>query len=87
MSAHDKILSRDELCRRVAEWRRGGEQIILANGCFDLLHVGHIRYLRGAKVLGGKLVVAMNADAGVQQIKGEGRPFMPANERAEILAA
>lgn len=87
MSEHDKILSRDELCRRVAEWRRAGEQIVLTNGCFDLLHVGHIRYLRGAKALGGKLVVALNADASVRQIKGEGRPFMPADERAEILAA
>ena len=72
---------------RVAEWRRSGQQIVLANGCFDLLHVGHVRYLRGAKQLGGKLVVAMNSDGSVRQIKGEGRPFMPAEERAEIIAA
>jgi rfaE bifunctional protein nucleotidyltransferase chain/domain len=82
-----KIVSRDSLRDRVAEWRRTGQQIVLANGCFDLLHVGHIRYLRGAKALGGKLVVAMNADQSVRQIKGEGRPFMPAGERAEIVAA
>ena len=87
MSEQDKIFSRDGLRQRVAEWRRAGQQIVLANGCFDLLHVGHIRYLRGAKALGGKLVVAMNSDASVRQIKGEGRPFMPAQERAEIVAA
>jgi rfaE bifunctional protein nucleotidyltransferase chain/domain len=71
----------------VVEWRLAGQQIVLANGCFDLLHVGHIRYLRGAKALGGMLVVAMNSDASVRRIKGEGRPFMPAQERAEIVAA
>jgi D-glycero-beta-D-manno-heptose 1-phosphate adenylyltransferase len=82
-----KILSRNVLRERVAEWRQAGQPIVLANGCFDLLHVGHIRYLRGAKALGGKLVVAMNSDRSVRQIKGEGRPFMPASERAEIIAA
>jgi rfaE bifunctional protein nucleotidyltransferase chain/domain len=82
-----KIVSRDGLRQRVAEWRRAGQQIVLANGCFDLLHVGHVRYLRGAKALGGKVIVAMNSDASVRQIKGEGRPFMPGQERAEIVAA
>lgn len=82
-----KIVSRDTLRERVAEWRRAGQQIVLANGCFDLLHVGHIRYLRGAKALGGKLVLAMNSDASVRQMKGEGRPLMPEQERAEIVAA
>ena len=82
-----KILSRDALRDRVAEWRRSGEPIVLANGCFDLLHVGHIRYLRGAKSLGGKLVVAMNSDQSVSRLKGAGRPLMPAAERAEIIAA
>ncbi len=67
-----KILSRDALRERVAEWRRSGEPIVLANGCFDLLHVGHIRYLRGAKSLGGKLVVAMNSDESVSRLKGRG---------------
>ena len=81
-----KILSRDALRERVAEWRRGGEQIVLANGCFDLLHVGHVRYLHGAKALGGKLVVAMNSDESVRRLKGTGRPLMPAAERAEIIA-
>ena len=85
--AHQKILARDELRRRVAQWRAQGEPIILANGTFDLLHVGHIRYLHAAKDLGGRLVVAVNADASVRALKGEGRPLMPDQERAEILAA
>jgi rfaE bifunctional protein nucleotidyltransferase chain/domain len=80
-------LSRDELRRRVEEWRRNGDTITLANGCFDLLHVGHVRYLHGAKNLGGRLIVAINSDDSVQKLKGEGRPLMPAEERAEILAA
>lgn len=83
----EKILSRAELREQVAEWRRAGHGVILANGCFDLLHVGHVRYLHGAKALGGKLVVALNADESVRAIKGEGRPLMPQNERAEIVAA
>src|SRR5580700_9986415 len=82
-----KILERRQLRTRVEEWRRAGERIVLANGNFDLLHVGHVRYLRGAKELGGKLVVAINSDESVQALKGEGRPVMPAEERAEIIAA
>ncbi len=83
----NKTLSRAELLSRVAEWRRAGEKIILTNGCFDVLHVGHIRYLRAAKALGGCVVVAVNSDESVRRLKGEGRPVMPAAERAEILAA
>ncbi len=82
----DKILSRAELRSRVAEWRRAGEAITLTNGCFDVLHVGHIRYLRAAKALGGHVVVAVNSDDSVRRLKGEGRPVMPAAERVEILA-
>jgi len=82
-----KILARESLRQRVTEWRHNREQIVLANGCFDFLHVGHIRYLRGAKALGGKLVVAINSDASVRLLKGEGRPLMPAEERAEIVAS
>ncbi|HUC28371.1 MAG TPA: adenylyltransferase/cytidyltransferase family protein [Candidatus Acidoferrum sp.] len=80
-------MSRDALRRRAAEWRTAGERIILANGNFDLVHVGHVRYLGGAKALGGKLVVAINSDESVRALKGEGRPVMPENERAEIVAA
>jgi len=71
----------------VAEWRRAGARVTLANGCFDLLHVGHVRYLHAARELGGKLVVAVNSDASVRTLKGAGRPLMPAEERAEILSA
>lgn len=82
-----KILTREQLQRQVAEWRRAGDTVTLANGCFDLLHVGHVRYLRAAKELGGRLIVAINADDSVRALKGEGRPIMPHAERAEILAA
>jgi len=83
----EKILGRPEVRERVEQWRHAGERIILANGNFDLLHVGHVRYLRGAKELGGKLVVAVNSDESVRALKGDGRPLMPAEERAEIVAA
>lgn len=75
------------LATQVQRWRAAGEKIILTNGCFDLLHVGHVRYLRAAKELGGRLVVAVNSDASARALKGEGRPRIPASERAEILAA
>ena len=84
---NDKILGRQQLREHVEQWRCSGERIVLANGNFDLLHVGHVRYLRGAKELGGKLVVAINSDESVRALKGEGRPVMPAEERAEIVAA
>jgi rfaE bifunctional protein nucleotidyltransferase chain/domain len=71
----------------VAWWRAAGEKIILTNGCFDLLHVGHVRYLRAAKELGGRVIVALNSDASTRALKGEGRPRVPELERAEILAA
>jgi D-glycero-beta-D-manno-heptose 1-phosphate adenylyltransferase len=87
LSAESKILSRNELRQQVERWRRSGESITLANGNFDLLHVGHVRYLGAAKALGGKLVVAVNSDDSVRALKGEGRPLMPEYERAEILAA
>lgn len=83
----NKILTREELRQRVEEWRRAGARVTLANGNFDLLHVGHVRYLRGAKALGGKLVVAINSDKSLRALKGEGRPIMPEDERAEIVAA
>jgi rfaE bifunctional protein nucleotidyltransferase chain/domain len=86
-SANSKILDRDQLRRRVEKWRAAGERVTLANGCFDVLHVGHVRYLQAAKSLGGRLVVAVNSDESVQALKGEGRPVMPAAERAEILSA
>ena len=83
----EKNLAREQVQGRAEQWRRAGERIILANGNFDLLHVGHVRYLHGAKELGGKLIVAINSDKSVRTLKGEGRPVMPAEERAEIVAA
>ena len=83
----EKIVDREELKRRVESWRQRGDQVTLANGCFDLVHVGHVRYLHAAKQLGGRLVVGVNGDESVRQLKGNGRPLMPAEERAEILAA
>jgi rfaE bifunctional protein nucleotidyltransferase chain/domain len=71
----------------VQQWRAQGSKVVLTNGCFDLLHVGHVRYLRAAKELGGKLLVAVNSDASVRTLKGNGRPRVPDHERAEILAA
>jgi D-glycero-beta-D-manno-heptose 1-phosphate adenylyltransferase len=87
LSGSSKIAGREELKRRVQTWRTQGEKITLANGCFDVFHVGHVRYLRAAKQLGGRLVVAINSDDSVRKLKGQGRPVMPAEERAEILAA
>jgi len=86
-SVRQKILTREQLQDRVAEWRRSGARITLANGCFDVLHVGHVRYLHAARELGGKLIVAVNSDESVRTLKGAGRPVMPAEERAEILSA
>jgi rfaE bifunctional protein nucleotidyltransferase chain/domain len=86
-SPHRKIVSRAELRQLVADWRAAGERITLTNGCFDILHVGHIRYLQAAHDLGAKMIVAVNSDDSVRVLKGEGRPVMPAEERAEILAA
>ncbi len=85
--AQSKILDRAGLRKQVEAWRAAGDRVTLANGCFDLLHVGHVRYLRAAKQIGGRLVVAINSDDSVRALKGEGRPLMPAEERAEILAA
>lgn len=87
MAAARKILARSELAPQVAEWRRSGDSVTLANGCFDVLHVGHVRYLHAAKELGGRLVVAINSDQSVRGLKGQGRPLMPAEERAEIVAS
>jgi rfaE bifunctional protein nucleotidyltransferase chain/domain len=82
-----RVVTRDELARMVKEWRLHGEKVILTNGCFDVLHVGHVRYLHGAKQLGGRVIVAVNADATVRELKGAGRPRIPETERAELIAA
>ena len=81
------VLGREQLVEAVEAARMNGYRIVLANGCFDLLHVGHLRYLAGAKALGDLLVVGVNSDTQARRLKGEGRPFMPEMERAEMLAA
>ena len=81
------VLERNRLVARIEIERRKGAKIVLANGCFDLFHVGHIRYLAGAKSLGDVLIVGINSDSQVKKLKGKNRPFMPENERAEIISA
>ena len=81
------VLSEDELIARVAGDRREGRTIALANGCFDILHVGHVRYLAGAAHEADRLVVAINDDGSVAALKGSGRPLVPADARAEVVAA
>jgi D-glycero-beta-D-manno-heptose 1-phosphate adenylyltransferase len=87
LKTKSKIVEREALRARAEAWRSGGETIAFANGAFDLLHVGHVRYLEGAKALGTKLIVAVNSDASVRALKGEGRPVIPQEERAELIAA
>lgn len=85
--AAGRIVNRDELLKRVKYARQQGQRIVLANGCFDVLHAGHVRYLAGAKALGDFLIVAINSDQQVQLLKGPGRPLLSDQERAELVAA
>src|SRR5579872_1516271 len=84
-----RICTRESLRQQVQAWRAAGEKIVLANGCFDLLHVGHVRYLEAAKAIArnARLIVAINSDASARALKGRGRPRIPEAERAEVLAA
>ncbi len=82
-----KICSREVLKKELARLCREGKKIVFTNGCFDILHVGHTRYLKEAKKTGDILVLALNSDASVRAIKGEKRPIIPENERAEMLAS
>ncbi|MDX6499501.1 MAG: D-glycero-beta-D-manno-heptose 1-phosphate adenylyltransferase [Blastocatellia bacterium] len=82
-----KILSADSLLAERARLRAAGQKLVFTNGVFDILHVGHVRYLAAASALGDALMVAINSDASVRALKGAGRPLMSENERAEILAA
>ena len=85
-AAQSKIVSREELRKFLSQHRSHGERVVLANGCFDALHVGHVRYLEGARQQGDVLVVAVNSDAGVRVLKGEGRPILPDRARAGLVA-
>ena len=87
MTSGTRVLSRNELRNRVESARKDGATIVFANGCFDVLHVGHTRYLAGARELGDLLIVGVNSDDQVTIQKGPGRPVLPATERAEIVAA
>jgi len=83
----EKIIPRKAARAALARWRRGGKTIVFTNGCFDILHAGHARYLREAAALGDVLVVGVNSDASVRRLKGEGRPVQPARDRAYLLAS
>ncbi len=85
--ADSKIVSREQLRDLLAERKRAGAKIVFANGCFDTLHVGHIRYLEGARREGDILAVAVNTDSSVCNLKGPGRPILPESARAELVAA
>ena len=87
IDTRQKIRERDYLAREVRRRQQAGECGVFTNGCFDLLHLGHVRYLQEARALGNFLVLGLNSDEGVRLLKGPGRPLMPQNERAEILAA
>jgi D-beta-D-heptose 7-phosphate kinase/D-beta-D-heptose 1-phosphate adenosyltransferase len=81
------VLLLQELIARKASWRESKTTVVFTNGCFDLIHAGHVRYLAAARSLGGALVVGLNGDASVRRLKGPSRPIIPENERAEVLAA
>jgi rfaE bifunctional protein nucleotidyltransferase chain/domain len=84
---NDKVVPLEKLQLRVKDLRTAGKKIVATNGCFDLLHVGHVRYLNAARALGDALIVGINGDESVRELKGQGRPVNNQNERAEIVAA
>jgi D-beta-D-heptose 7-phosphate kinase/D-beta-D-heptose 1-phosphate adenosyltransferase len=87
LTSAPKVLQRHELGAQLHHHRQRGERIVFTNGCFDLLHVGHIQYLQQARALGDILVVALNDDASVRQLKGPGRPVTPQEQRVQVIAA
>ncbi len=86
-TARSKVLTRKAAAQELQRARRRGERVVFTNGCFDILHVGHVRSLEQARGLGDRLVVAVNDDASVRRLKGPSRPVVPARQRAELLAA
>jgi rfaE bifunctional protein nucleotidyltransferase chain/domain len=86
-SAPSRVVKRSELVTIAEKERRSGKRIVLANGCFDVLHVGHVRYLEAARALGDLLIVGVNSDEQARRLKGEGRPLMPEDQRAEIISS
>ena len=87
LDASSRIYDRSSLIAHVEKKRQNGSTVVLANGCFDVLHVGHVRYLEGAKTLGDLLVVGINSDRHVAALKGKGQPIVPERERAEVVAS
>ena len=87
MNAAEKVLDRDTLKEKVDLLRQAGERVVFTNGCFDLIHIGHVRLLQKAREKGDCLVVAVNSDSSVRQIKEPGRPVTPEDQRAEVVAA
>lgn len=87
LAAESHILDRSELITAVETFRSQGKRIVFANGCFDVLHAGHVRYLEAAKALGDILIVAVNSDEQAGRLKGEGRPLLPQDQRAEIVSS
>lgn len=83
----EKVLARDALIIHRREWKGNRRRVVFTNGCFDLLHPGHVRLLEQARALGDVLVVGLNSDRSLQQLKGPGRPLVPERERAEVMAA
>ena len=87
LNAAERVLNRDAIVAATSSAKQAGKTIVFANGCFDVLHAGHIRYLQGARELGDVLVVAINADEQVKVLKGSGRPILGERERAELVAS
>jgi len=87
MDSRDKIFSPTALQNQLAEWKDQGDKIVFTNGCFDLVHLGHVDYLEKARKLGDRLVIGLNSDDSVAQLKGAGRPIIDEQSRARILAA
>lgn len=87
MPTKDKILLEDQLDNQISNWKNNNQSIVFSNGCFDILHLGHIDYLEKAKALGDKLIIGINTDASVHRLKGETRPVVEAYSRARMLAA
>jgi len=87
LRTEDKILSKDQASELIKTWKDKGESIIFTNGCFDILHLGHVDYLQKAKNIGGKLIIGVNSDNSVRRIKGTSRPIVDENSRMRILAS
>ena len=85
--SNEKIVDWKTLKKEVETWQKQGLKVVFTNGCFDILHIGHVRYLQEAKRYGDKLIIGLNSDASVRKIKGEKRPIIPQEQRAEVLAA